>query len=376
MYYCVIMLMILIMMVMMAINLQICNCSPVQNHPLHMKQQRISFTFLFHSNTCQTSELVSSLINIPLPLRLEQNYQDDPRPALLSPCLAEAQAILRQMIREAEDPDKDLREELQGEEDEKHKKMRSKGRGRGRGGGKGKGRSRGGGKGRSRGRGAGGKKVVDQNDQNDAVEEKDEPAPPAGEGDAAETPGVEEEKDEPAPPAGEDDASQLAGEGRKRPQPRLVRKHSRPLKRLKALSPSSSCKKRKRQPKNDDEPAPKNEATADSDVEVVAIPTTQQTRSKKRKTGKNNTKKKSMNESKEEEQEAVDLDKTSPPNEEDAQPQAPGEDAAVLPSPCVAEPDQERTSKDTKGKKRMQTQEEKAALYEAAKDYIHYGSVI
>ena len=179
MYYCVIMLMILIMMVMMAINLQICNCSPVQNHPLHMKQQRISFTFLFHSNTCQTSELVSSLINIPLPLRLEQNYQDDPRPALLSPCLAEAQAILRQMIREAEDPDKDLREELQGEEDEKHKKMKNKGRGRGRGGGKGKGRSRGGGKGRSRWRGAGGKKVVDQNDH-DAVEEKDEPAPLLG----------------------------------------------------------------------------------------------------------------------------------------------------------------------------------------------------
>ena len=150
------------------------------------------------------------------------------------------------------------------------------------------------------------------------------------------------------------------------------------MKRLKALSPSSSCKKRKRQPKNDDESAPKKEATADSDVEVVAIPeaTAQQTRSKKRKTGKKNTKKKSMNESKEEEQEVVDLDKTSPPNEEDAQPQAPGEDAAVLPSPCVAEPDQERTSKDTQGKKRMQTQEEKAALYEAAKDYIHYGSVI
>lgn len=129
------------------------------------------------------------------------------------------------MQKEAEDPDKALQEELRDEEDEKkEKKQRARGRGRGRG--------------QGRGRGRKGKKDHDdgKNDEADKVEQSpiatidiDSQDPPKHQEDTSVQDRSEVEAVEDHEPASK--------------TKRLRKAHSKKLRRLKAMSPSSFAKK-------------------------------------------------------------------------------------------------------------------------------------
>ena len=150
-------------------------------------------------------------------------YSDSPAAVSLK-----AQAALRTMQKEADD--RELLEELQGEEDERIAKKRNKGKGRGRGKGRGKGaRGKGGRKGR----------------------EKVQDGPPADTAKATENPPTENVDDqtgcshEPTidVDAAEDDVpTQQRSSRLRRKRSRLAGETSK-LKRLKVMSPSSSAKK-------------------------------------------------------------------------------------------------------------------------------------
>ena len=154
------------------------------------------------------------------------------------------------MQKEAEDPDKELQEELQEEEDAITKKKQSKGRGRGRARGRGRGRSRG------CGRGAKAAAAVEQvgeekpknkpaQKKNEPAQKKNEPAQKTAE-DASCSVGAETPHhpcDPDAPNQNDDDPSMD-----QKPRTAVRRKSSRSkLKRLKHMSPSSSAKKKQRQ---------------------------------------------------------------------------------------------------------------------------------
>ena len=180
--------------------------------------------YIYHI-TCAFWTLESSsgpMYKPRLPKRISscQNIMTDP-PAL------EAQAAIRNMAKEAADaPDQDkaLREELEAEEAEKQmKKAKAKGRGKGKGKGKGKG-----GRGRGRGRG-----------------KKDDPEEQMPEVEVATTHDVDEvevTKATDSPPVVEMEPPNDSLTPKSTGHKPIKRKRSK-LRRLKALSPSSSAKK-------------------------------------------------------------------------------------------------------------------------------------
>lgn len=187
----------------------------------------------------------------------------------------QAQNALRNMAKEAADPDKDLHDELLAEEDERLcKKNARKGGGRGKGRGKGRG-----GKGRG---GKGGKGRGKKQPKDDGID--DETAPHT----TATAPGSDahmETLDEPEQEKEDERTSatvdELRGEDeptpevQDRPTPPKRKKSKmveRKLKRLKMLSPSSSGKKAKQNPTLNAEPSEVNtvpEEAVDGDVQNI-----------------------------------------------------------------------------------------------------------
>lgn len=159
--------------------------------------------------------------------------------SLAAPSL-KAQAALRKMQREAEDPDKEMREELQEEEHtKKTKKDKTKEKKACRKGGKGKGRGRG------RGKGA-------------KTEKKKDPDMPES--------GREKPDDENLPDPqmlGTTEVAEPSSSTKKRRT--LGRKNSK-LKRLRVLSPSSSAKKKRKTDRDPEAPAKPHEHDV---VEVI-----------------------------------------------------------------------------------------------------------
>ena len=156
----------------------------------------------------------------------------------------QAQNALRNMAKEAADPDKELHDELLAEEDEKQSKKNAR-KGAGRGKGRGKGR---GGKGKNGGKGRGKKQPKDGNDDAPGSETFDVDEP------------EHEKKDEHTASATVDElrGEDEMGESRD-PKPEVLDRPSPPkrkkskiverkLKRLKMLSPSSSGKKANQNP--------------------------------------------------------------------------------------------------------------------------------
>ena len=263
----------------------------------------------------------------------------------IDPAPCEAQGALRQMQREAEreieDPDKQLRCELEDEEAQKQSKARGRGKGRGRG--RGRGLSEGtGGKGKSRGRGRGRK----QKDQPDEVQETPE----------APVPDIVPEavpdtlpEDPPAPTETADqDSPQLVTPHSTRKRRLNMRRGSK-LKRLKALSPSSSCKKaraRKHQDsadpddtKNDQEGVDQIQidSVGEGEAQVLEVP-----RPKKRKI------KKGKGGAKPEASETAGsafVDGENPHATKHAEPEQPDAILADTPSSTNAEPDHEKDEK-------------------------------
>ena len=153
---------------------------------------------------------------------------------------SEAQTALRAMQKESEDPDKQLQEELQDEENVKKDKRSRKG--------KGKGRGRGESRGRGRGRGRGKKQheevtqEVGDNESNTDTAVNDAPA---------ETPGVAAIAVDESQAKQNEEVLDVEAEVPSEPvepasKPGGIKRNPKrsKLKRLKALSPSSSAKKK------------------------------------------------------------------------------------------------------------------------------------
>ena len=209
------------------------------------------------------------------------------------PTWAQAQNALRQMQKEAEDPDKELQEEFQKEEDAIKNKKQSQIHGRGRARGRGRGRSRG------RGRGAKAAAAVEQvaeekpknkpaqKKKNEPAQKKNEPAQKTAEDAScsvsAETP---HHPCDPAAPNQNDDGPSMV----QKPRTAVRRKNSRSkLKRLKHMSPSSSAKKKQRQETGesatsvqvDDSQVDQGEPVLQDSQEVPSLPPAKRPRRRK-----------------------------------------------------------------------------------------------
>ena len=220
---------------------------------------------------------------------------------------SEAQTALRAMQKESEDPDKQLQEELQDEENVKKDKRSRKG--------KGKGRGRGESRGRGRGRGRGKKQheevtqEVGDNESNTDTAVNDAPA---------ETPGVAAIAVDESQAKQNEEVLDVEAEVPSEPvepasKPGGIKRNPKrsKLKRLKALSPSSSAKKNPRV--NDPQP-PEETHQETAELESTAGKPVRKSVKKRRKAKKRTGHTPDMVDV-EEEQEPAEAEKTEPNDE-------------------------------------------------------------